>query len=82
MRNDSRTETKKEAWFLPNAVVTDILGHIVVCDGYENTVYLLDSDGRFLRLFPQAEDIFVVSGVYTLISRTTYSLETSKMILL
>lgn len=73
---------KKEAWFSSNAVVTDIRGHIVVCDGYENTVYLLDSDGQFLRIFPQAKDRFVVPEVYTLISRTTYSLETSKMILL
>lgn len=73
---------KKEAWFSSNAVVTDIRGYIVVCDGYENTVYLLDSDGQFLRIFPQAKDRFVVPEVYTLISRTTYSLETSKMILL
>lgn len=82
MRNDSLTEKKKEAWFSSNAVVTDIRGHIVVCDGYENTVYLLDSDGQFLRIFPQAKDRFVVPEVFTLISRTTYSLETSKMILL
>lgn len=51
---------KKKAWFLPNAIVTDTLGHIIVCDGYENTVHLLDSDGKFLRIFPQAEDRFVV----------------------
>lgn len=58
-------EGKTESWFLPNAVVTDILGHIIVCDGYENTVHLLESDGQFLRLFPKAEDRFVVPrGLY------------------
>lgn len=44
-------EGKTETWFLPNAVVTYMLGHIIVCDGYENTVHLLDSDSQFLDFF-------------------------------
>ena len=34
--------------FLPYGICTDVLGHIIVCDGYSNTVHLLDRDGGFL----------------------------------
>ncbi|XP_052684804.1 uncharacterized protein LOC128164827 [Crassostrea angulata] len=39
--------------FSPCGICTDLLGHILVCDGYflmHNTVYILDPDGRFLSL--------------------------------
>ncbi|XP_022341638.2 uncharacterized protein LOC111135663 isoform X2 [Crassostrea virginica] len=39
----------------PYGICTDVLGHILVCDGYSNIVYLLDQDGGFLSfiLSPQ-----------------------------
>lgn len=42
-------EENTEPWFLPNAVVTDILGHIIVCDGYENTVHFPFSLHKILK---------------------------------
>ncbi|XP_011423245.3 E3 ubiquitin-protein ligase TRIM45-like [Magallana gigas] len=36
--------------FSPRGVCTDLLGHILVCDYYSDTVYLLDQDGQFLCL--------------------------------
>ncbi|XP_065929133.1 tripartite motif-containing protein 2-like [Magallana gigas] len=36
------------ALFYPRGVCTDVLGHILVCDYYSDTVYLLDQDGQFL----------------------------------
>uniref|UniRef100_K1Q5A6 Tripartite motif-containing protein 2 n=1 Tax=Magallana gigas TaxID=29159 RepID=K1Q5A6_MAGGI len=36
--------------FLPFSICTDLLGHILVCDGISNTVHLLDQDGQFLSL--------------------------------
>ena len=34
--------------FGPCGICTDVLGHILVCDGVSDTVDLLDQDGRFL----------------------------------
>jgi hypothetical protein len=38
--------------FWPRGICTDVLGHILVCDGYwiGDTVHLLDQDGQFLFL--------------------------------
>ncbi|XP_062616521.1 uncharacterized protein LOC134278216 [Saccostrea cucullata] len=36
--------------FYPHGICTDVLGHILVCDGYSKTVDLLDQDGQFLSL--------------------------------
>ncbi|XP_065938566.1 E3 ubiquitin-protein ligase TRIM71 [Magallana gigas] len=36
--------------FNPNGICTDVLGHILVCDGISFTVHLLDQDGQFLSL--------------------------------
>ncbi|XP_061167597.1 uncharacterized protein LOC133176495 [Saccostrea echinata] len=46
----SYTGQKSEFW--PYGICTDVLGHILVCDGYfcSNTVHLLDQDGQFLSL--------------------------------
>ncbi|XP_062567348.1 E3 ubiquitin-protein ligase TRIM71-like [Saccostrea cucullata] len=37
--------------FSPFGICTDVLSHILVCDGYSQTVHLLDQDGQFLSLF-------------------------------
>ncbi|XP_078329848.1 uncharacterized protein LOC111113501 isoform X2 [Crassostrea virginica] len=34
--------------FSPYGICTDVLGHILVCEGLNNTVHLLDQDGGFL----------------------------------
>ncbi|XP_034308327.2 tripartite motif-containing protein 3-like [Magallana gigas] len=34
----------------PYGICTDVLGHILVCETYSNTVHLLDQDGQFLSL--------------------------------
>ena len=41
--------------FCPFGICTDVLGHILVCDYFSNTVHLLDQDGGFLSfiLSPQ-----------------------------
>ncbi|XP_078311623.1 uncharacterized protein LOC111137609 [Crassostrea virginica] len=41
--------------FPPYGICTDVLGHILVCDNYSDTVHLLDQDGGFLSfiLSPQ-----------------------------
>ncbi|XP_078312641.1 uncharacterized protein LOC144619152 [Crassostrea virginica] len=41
--------------FYPYGICTDVLGHILVCEGLSNTVHLLDQDGGFLAfiLSPQ-----------------------------
>ena len=36
--------------FRPFGICTDVLGHILVCDDYSNTVHLLDQDGGFLSI--------------------------------
>lgn len=64
MRNDSRTEKKRKHGFCQCRCNRHPWSHGCLRT-YENTVYTLDSDGQFLRLFPQAEDIFVVPEVYT-----------------
>ncbi|XP_061167682.1 uncharacterized protein LOC133176584 [Saccostrea echinata] len=40
----------QESVFRPYGICTDVLGHILVCDQYDNTVHLLDQDGQFLSL--------------------------------
>jgi hypothetical protein len=42
--------TGQGSLFYPNGICTDVLGHILVCDSYSETVYLLDLDGQFLSL--------------------------------
>uniref|UniRef100_A0A8W8LMU5 B box-type domain-containing protein n=1 Tax=Magallana gigas TaxID=29159 RepID=A0A8W8LMU5_MAGGI len=42
--------TGQGSWFRPYGICTDVLGHILVCDTYIDTVHLLDQDGRFLSL--------------------------------
>jgi tripartite motif-containing protein 2/3 len=36
--------------FWPYAICTDVLGHILVCDGFTDTIHLLNQDGQFLSL--------------------------------
>eukprot|EP00105_Crassostrea_gigas_P033508 XP_011456910.1 PREDICTED: E3 ubiquitin-protein ligase TRIM71 isoform X2 [Crassostrea gigas] len=36
--------------FWPNGICTDLLGHIIVCDGWSDTVNVVDQDGQFLSL--------------------------------
>ena len=36
--------------FYPYGICTDVLGHILVCDGASDTVDLLDQDGGFLSV--------------------------------
>ncbi|XP_065938121.1 tripartite motif-containing protein 5-like [Magallana gigas] len=36
--------------FGPYGICTDVLGHILVCDGFSKTVHLLDQYGQFLSL--------------------------------
>ncbi|XP_062622071.1 uncharacterized protein LOC134283570 [Saccostrea cucullata] len=40
----------QESKFRPYGICTDALSQILVCDGYSNTVHLLDQDGQFLSL--------------------------------
>ncbi|XP_062597972.1 protein PML-like [Saccostrea cucullata] len=40
----------QESEFNPYGICTDVLGHILVCDGVSDTVHLLDQDGQFLSL--------------------------------
>ncbi|XP_061167481.1 uncharacterized protein LOC133176373 [Saccostrea echinata] len=42
--------TGQESGFRPFGICTDVLGHILVCDDYSDTVHLLDQDGQFLSL--------------------------------
>ncbi|XP_078310256.1 uncharacterized protein LOC144617534 [Crassostrea virginica] len=42
--------TSQGSGFCPCGICTDVLGHILVCDGYSNTVHLLDRDGGFLSV--------------------------------
>ena len=49
----------QQSKFYPYGICTDVVGHIIVCDGYfENrTVDVLDQDGQFLRFLPKKPDI-------------------------
>ena len=40
--------TGQDSGLYPYGIVTDVLGHILVCDRRSNTVHILDKDGRFL----------------------------------
>ncbi|XP_052691360.1 uncharacterized protein LOC128169234 [Crassostrea angulata] len=40
--------TGQGSWFHPCGICTDVLGHILVCDKYSETVHLLDQNGQFL----------------------------------
>ncbi|XP_061168556.1 uncharacterized protein LOC133177604 [Saccostrea echinata] len=55
--------TGQESKFHPFGICTDVLGHILVCDTYSNTVHLLDQDGQFLSLLLTQQQ-----GVYTPLS--------------
>ena len=35
----------------PDGICTDVMSHILVCDGRSSTVQMLDRDGRFLSIF-------------------------------
>lgn len=40
--------TKRKSRFSPHAICTDVLGHILVCDRYTRTVFVLNEGGQFL----------------------------------
>ncbi|XP_078310573.1 uncharacterized protein LOC144618445 [Crassostrea virginica] len=42
--------TGQGSGFCPYGICTDVLGHILVCEGLSNTVHLLDQDGGFLSI--------------------------------
>ncbi|XP_065922944.1 E3 ubiquitin-protein ligase TRIM71 isoform X2 [Magallana gigas] len=42
--------TGQGSLFLPCGICTDLLGHIIVCDGCSNIVTIMDQDGQFLSL--------------------------------
>uniref|UniRef100_K1Q1F5 Tripartite motif-containing protein 2 n=1 Tax=Magallana gigas TaxID=29159 RepID=K1Q1F5_MAGGI len=42
--------TGQGSGFYPYGICTDVLGHILVCDKYSETVHLLDQDGQLLSL--------------------------------
>nr|XP_022342734.1 uncharacterized protein LOC111136281 [Crassostrea virginica] len=42
--------TGQGSGFCPYGICTDVLGHILVCEGLNNTVHLLDQDGGFLSV--------------------------------
>ncbi|XP_052677531.1 uncharacterized protein LOC128158639 [Crassostrea angulata] len=42
--------TRQRSTFEPYGICTDVLGHILVCDTYNDTVNILDKDGQFLSL--------------------------------
>ncbi|XP_078339396.1 uncharacterized protein LOC144627184 [Crassostrea virginica] len=44
------SHTGQGSKFSPYEICTDVLGHILVCDGINNTVDLLDQDGGFLSV--------------------------------
>ncbi|XP_056002847.1 uncharacterized protein LOC125667384 [Ostrea edulis] len=41
--------------FSPRGICTDVLGHVLVCDVYNDSVHLLDQDGQFLSLLLTGE---------------------------
>ncbi|XP_062583936.1 uncharacterized protein LOC134245680 [Saccostrea cucullata] len=43
--------TGRGSGFRPFGICTDVLGHILVCDHYTNTVHLLDQDSQFLSYY-------------------------------
>ncbi|XP_022345551.2 uncharacterized protein LOC111138056 [Crassostrea virginica] len=42
--------TGRGSGFYPCGICTDVLGHILVCDNYSDTVHLLDQDGGLLSV--------------------------------
>ncbi|XP_061192383.1 uncharacterized protein LOC133200606 [Saccostrea echinata] len=57
--------TGQESEFRPYGICTDVLGHILVCDQYSDTVYLLNQDGLFLSLLlPQQQGVHRPRSVY------------------
>ncbi|XP_062579039.1 tripartite motif-containing protein 2-like [Saccostrea cucullata] len=56
--------TGQEPRFRPYGICTDVLGHILVCDNFSNTVHLLDQDGQFLSLLlTQQQGVYLPSSV-------------------
>ena len=55
----------QQSVFLPRGTCTDVVGHIIVCDGYfENrTIDILDQDGQFLRFLLKEQDVTVFYSV-------------------
>ncbi|XP_062595588.1 RING finger protein 207-like [Saccostrea cucullata] len=48
--HDRFSYTGQKSGFRPYGICTNVLGHILVCDGFSDTVHLLDQDGQFLSL--------------------------------
>ncbi|XP_061186267.1 uncharacterized protein LOC133194301 [Saccostrea echinata] len=46
----SYTGHPSESRLYPQGICTDALSHILVCDGYTDSVHLIDKDGNFLSL--------------------------------
>nr|XP_022297076.1 tripartite motif-containing protein 5-like isoform X1 [Crassostrea virginica]XP_022297077.1 tripartite motif-containing protein 5-like isoform X1 [Crassostrea virginica] len=42
--------TGQQSGLFPNGICTDVLGHILVCESFSDTVRLLDQDGGFLSV--------------------------------
>nr|XP_022340417.1 uncharacterized protein LOC111135025 [Crassostrea virginica] len=55
--------TGQGAKFWPYGICTDVLGHILVCDGVSKSVHLLDQDGGFLSVILSSQGIELHSGV-------------------
>ncbi|XP_062571719.1 uncharacterized protein LOC134233738 [Saccostrea cucullata] len=56
--------TGHESEFRPYGICTDVLGHILVCDGFSDTVHLLDQDGQFLSLLlTQQQGVYIPRSV-------------------
>jgi hypothetical protein len=55
--------TSQGSGIKPCGICTDVLGHILVCDRYSDTVHLLDQDGQFLSvlLTPQHREYRPIS---------------------
>ncbi|XP_056003783.1 uncharacterized protein LOC125653862 [Ostrea edulis] len=47
--------TDRQSHFYPFGICTDVLGHVLVCDIYNNSVHLLDQHGQFLSLLLTGE---------------------------
>ncbi|XP_062590547.1 E3 ubiquitin-protein ligase TRIM45-like [Saccostrea cucullata] len=54
----------QESRFHPYGICTDVLVHILVCDGVSQTVHLLDQDGQFLSLLlTQQQGLYIPYSV-------------------
>ena len=63
--------TCQESVFDPCGTCTDVLGHILVCDGVSETVHLLDQNGGFLSfIVSEQQGIEYPRGVCVWMMRT------------